>query len=361
MKKSSILTLAAVAFVAGCGQKSGEAPDEQAQMPVLAILARAVSQPSRDEVEVVGSLAARDAITVVSELDATLTAMAVEEGQAVEQGVTLFQLDDVQTAARLADAVAAHRVAELTHGRNEGLLANDTISQQAYDEDEATLRSGEARLKLAADDQAKASISAPFAGRVGECSVSVGQFVTRGQPLLELVKTDPLELVGNVPERHGPGLTRGLDVEFRTEAYPDEVFTAAIVYVSPSIDSASRTVRIKAALPNADGRLKPGMFGTVSIILEQREASLQIPESCIQMQGPAMMVVRVSTNGVAEFAPVQTGRRSKGRVEINAGLSEGDLVVVEGWQKMGPGSAVMAAPESERYGVAPGPIGGEGP
>ena len=359
MKKRSIITLSAAIVLAGCGQQSGDTPEQQAAPPTLAILARAVSEPSRDEVEVVGSLAARDAITVVSELDAALIAIAVKEGQAVVQGAKLFQLDDVQTAARLADAAAAHRVAELTHSRNEGLLANDTISQQAYDEGEAALHSGEARLKLAAADQSKTSISAPFAGRVGECPVSVGQFVTRGQALLELVNTDPLELVGDVPERHGPGLAPGLAVEFQTEAYPDEVFTATVTYVSPSIDSASRTVRIKAAVPNTDGRLKPGMFGRLSVILEQRAASLQIPESCIQMQGPAMMVVRVSTNGVAEFAPVQTGRRSKGHVEISSGLSEGDLVVVEGWQKMGPGASVIAAPESERYGVAPGPIGGE--
>ncbi|NQU40887.1 MAG: efflux RND transporter periplasmic adaptor subunit [Lentisphaerae bacterium] len=361
MKKRPMIALAAVVLLAGCGQKSDEAPEQQAQMPVPAIVARAVSEPTRDAVELVGSLAARDAITLLSELDATVTAIAVVEGQAVEAGAKLFQLDDVQTAARLAEAEAARRVAGLTHERNEGLLSNDTISQQAYDEGDAALQSAEARLKLAADDQAKTVISAPFAGRVGERSVSVGQFVRRGQLLLALVKTDPLEVIGAVPERYGPSLTPGLHVEFKTEAYPGEVFTASIVYVSPLIDSASRTVRIKAEVANEDGRLKPGMFGALAVILTEQEASLQIPESCIQMQGPAMIVVRVTTNGVAEFAPVETGRRSKGRVEVRSGLSDGDLVVVEGWQKMGPGSPVLAAPESVTYGVKPGPIGGAQP
>ena len=124
MKQRVALFLVTAAVMSGCGKKSDDAPGQEAQMPVNAVVARAVKEPVRDIVEVVGSLEARDAITVVSELDSTITEIAVTEGQQVNMGDPLFQLDDVKTAARLSEAEAAYKVAELTHKRNAGLIEN---------------------------------------------------------------------------------------------------------------------------------------------------------------------------------------------------------------------------------------------
>lgn len=342
--------------ISGCGKKQNEGPPPQAFMPVSAVLAKATAQPVKDSVRVVGSLMARDAITIVSELDATVTNVLVTEGQKIQTGDKLFLLDDVTTGARLSEAEAAHKLAALSNMRNADLLKNRTISQQTYDEGEANLKSKEALLKLAKDEHTKTTIHAPFPGTAGERTVSSGQFVTRGQPLLDLVRVDPLDIVGDVPERYTAALSNGQEIVFTTDAYPGQSFAASIWYVAPMLNAASRTIRIKAEIPNADSLLKPGMFGNMSITLEERDASLLIPESCIQMQESNTMVVRVNAEGRAELIPVKTGARSKGRVEILSGLTDGDLVVVEGWQKMGPGSPVLAAPESEAYGVTPGPV-----
>jgi membrane fusion protein (multidrug efflux system) len=343
----------AAAVVAGCGGNTNEGPPPGAEMAVSAILAEAVKEPVRDIVKVVGSLSARDEVTILSELDSTVVEVAVKEGRAVEKGAVLFRLDDVKTAAMLSDAEAAHQLAEISYKRSEGLLKNNTISQQAHDEARAALKSAKAQLELAGDQHFKTVITAPFSGVVGEKSVSIGQFVTRGRLLLSMVRMDPLDIVGDAPERYLAGLSTNLAVEFETEAYPRQTFKASIVYVSPTVDASSRTVRIKAEVPNAEGLLKPGMFGRMSIILEERDDSLLIPEACIRMQGPRMMVVRLNGENRSEVVPVTTGRRSEGRVEVLTGISEGDRVVVEGWQKTAPGTLVTAAPGSEAYGVPP--------
>lgn len=341
-------------LTAGCGgNKDQESAGPPPDMPVNAILARVVKKPTQERVDVVGSISARDEVTIVSELDSTITEVAIKEGERVKKGQTLFQLDSVRTAALLSEAEAAYRLAALSHKRNEGLLKNDTISQQAYDEADADVKSNKARLDLARDNNSKAVISAPFDGMIGERSVSTGQFVTRGQVLLSMVRTDPLNIVGDVPERYLTSLAQCKVVEFKTEAYPDKIFEAPVEYVSPTVDPASRTIRVKAALSNEEGLLMAGMFGNMSLILKERADSLSIPESCIQMQGAQMMVVRVNKEGRSEFVPVQTGGRSKGEVEIISGLEEGDHVVAEGWQKMGPGALVIAAAGSEKYGVSP--------
>jgi membrane fusion protein (multidrug efflux system) len=355
MKHTWIPLLITAMAISGCGKKNNDAAAAPPAMPVSAILAKATLQPIKDSVQIVGTLAARDMVTVISELDSTVTNVAVTEGQQLQKGDPLFLLDDVETRARLSEAEAAHRLAALSNMRNEDLLKNQTISQQSYDEGEANLKSKEALLDLAKDSQAKTIITAPFSGTAGERAVSAGQFVTRGQALLDLVRVDPLDIVGDVPERYTAALSNGLEVAFTTDAYPGQSFTASIWYVAPMLNTASRTVRIKAEVPNAEGLLKSGMFGNMSITLKERGQSLLIPESCIQMQESSKIIVRVNTAGQAELVPVQTGIRSKGLVEILSGLNDGDRVVVEGWQKMGPGSPVIAAPESEAYGVTPGP------
>jgi membrane fusion protein (multidrug efflux system) len=350
MKNGLTIMILAGLVLAGCSGKKDEAAGPP-MGPMSAILAKADKQTVKETVDIIGSIMARDQVTILSELDSTIKEVAITEGDRVKKGQKLFLLDSVKTAAMLSEAEAAHKLADLSHKRNKGLLENNTISQQAYDEAEAALKSKKARLDLAKDDHSKATITAPFEGMLGERAVSIGQFVTRGQLLLSMVRTDPLDIVGDVPERYLASLKHCKTVEFKSDAYPERTFEAMVEYVSPTIDASSRTIRIKASFSNKDRLLMPGMFGNMSLILEERADSLIIPEACIQMQGANMIVVRVNKEGISEFVPVTTGQRSKGSVEIISGLNEGDLVVVEGWQKIGPGSPVVAAPESTKYGV----------
>jgi membrane fusion protein (multidrug efflux system) len=325
-------------------------------------VARAERQTVEDRVVVVATLESKDTITVLSELDATVKEIAFSEGQAVRRGDSLIFLDDVRTRAELDEAEAGFRLAELSFNRNKELLDNQTISQQEYDQAEASYYDRKATLELARDLHENTVIAAPFSGLVGERDVSVGQFVTRGERLTRLMSMDPLEMVFDVPERHLGRLKAGLGVSFTADAMSDERFAGRVTYIAPRVSPRTRSVRVKAEVPNEDGRLKPGMFGDLALVLERRDDAVVIPESSIKIMGGAKMVVIVNGDGKAEFRPVRTGLRARGSAEVIEGLTAGELILVEGHQKVfGPGMTVVAAPESAEYGVDPGPLGSVGP
>ena len=341
----------------GCGKppppERGGPPGE---MIALAVVAPAEKQTVRDEISVVASLASRDEVTVVSELDATVMAIGFVDGQAVKEGDALVTFDTTQTAAKLEEAKAGYRMAELSYERNQALLKNETISQQEYDQAETDYFNRKAALALAEDNQSKTELRAPFDGVVAEKQVSVGQFVSRGTALTHLISVNPLDAEFDVPERYVGQLQKGQVIHFSAGAFADETFEGTVVYLAPSVDPQTRTLRVKAEIANEDGRLKPGMFGSLALVLSERADALVIPEAAIQFTSQGTMVIAVNGAGISEFRPVQVGQRSKGSAEILEGLAAGELVVVEGHQKMGPGMTVHAAPESERYGVTPGPI-----
>ena len=353
-----LFTFTLCLLLTGCGKPPGPGgPPMGGAFPVAAVVAKAQPETLSETVSVIGTIESTDAMMVVSELDSTVREILFTEGQQVEQDAVLVRLDDVATQARLAEAKAAHAMAKLSYDRNRKLLANDTISQQEFDESDTTFQDRTAALALAQDEQEKTQITAPFAGVVGERNISVGQFVTRAESLTELVRLDPLDVTFSVPERKLGKLRSDLSISFVPDAFPDNTVTGSVTFVAPQVDTRSRTIRAKASLANEDGKLRPGMFGRVTLAIDQKENALTIPESAVQLSGTGATVIRIDDEGKATFAPVQLGQRFKGRVEVIDGLAAGDLVVAEGWQKMGPGSPVIASPESADHGVTPGPLG----
>ena len=183
--------------------------------------------------------------------------------------------------------------------------------------------------------------------------VSLGQFTTRGEKLASLVETDPLEVAFNVPERYIGQLKMDQRIEISVEAWPGQMFSGNVVFISPKVDRASRTVLVKARIANPDMQLKPGMFGKIELIFKARDAALVIPEAAISYSNDDASVVVMNKEGVAEFRPVKVGIRLAGGAEIIEGLEAGERVVVEGFQKMGPGTPISISPESSRYGIGP--------
>ncbi|MFT5124153.1 MAG: membrane fusion protein (multidrug efflux system) [Verrucomicrobiales bacterium] len=344
-------------LLVGCGKPPAQqGPGGGGAYPASAVVALVTEQTVEDKVDLVASLAANEMVSVVSELDAKLLKIHFTEGQRVKQGDVLFTFDQVVTQAKLKEAESAYAMAAKTFDRGKQLLANQTISQQEFDQAETQLHQYEATISLARDEQQKTAITAPFDGIIGEKKVSAGQFVSRNQSLAQLIQVDPLQVVFEVPERYIGRLGETRHVSFTSEAYPGERFTGKIIYSAPLVDEKSRTLRTKAELSNTDGRLKPGMFGELALVFSERKHAMIIPEACIQLMGGTPTVVTVSPQGISGFAPVKTGARFKGKTEILEGLTIGDMIVIEGFQKMGPGMQVIASPESAQYDVTPGPL-----
>jgi membrane fusion protein, multidrug efflux system len=342
MRFSALLVLAIATF-AGCKKRGGAGgPPPGFATQVVAV--KAGHQPVTEALSIVGSVLANEAVDIKSEVGGTVEKIHFEEGQRVEAGALLVELDAGKVGASLAQAEANLNLAQLKWDRVQDLLKTRAVSQQEADEGRSGFDSATANVQLFREQLKDTQIRAPFAGVLGERMVSPGQVIAAEQKLTFLADIDPVKVEGSVPERFLSRVAVGQKFVFHVAAYPGEDFEGEVYFIAPQIDAANRTGLVKARVANPDGKLKPGMFATVDLALEVKKDAVVIPEAALMPQGDTTMVVIVDADMKAQLVPVKPGIRTGGRVEILEGLKGGETVVVEGWQKTRPGGAVMLAP-----------------
>jgi membrane fusion protein (multidrug efflux system) len=192
-------------------------------------------------------------------------------------------------------------------------------------------------------------------GILAEHMVSVGQVVPQGQELMMLVQQNPLEISFEVPEQYLSAIKERLAVNVRTDVYGEDTFSGELVYLAPRLRTSTRTLPVKAAVENTDGRLRPGMFGKVELVLSEQEEAMFVPESAVLQKGTTnQVIVRNPETYRAEFRDVEVGVRQGGRMQIVRGLEPDDLVVAEGTIKVFyPGMLLNFTEDSRRYGLEP--------
>lgn len=364
----AMVAVFAVLVAAGCAE---EEPTGQRAAPVEGAAAR--MDTLSVTVEAVGSLEARSRVEVKPEIAGRVSEILFDEGDSVRAGQVLVRLDRGRLAAELSAArasVSRARVEaenlERQLRRNDSLLARGAISEQAYDDLEtsyasaqAGLEEAEANLALARENLEDATIRAPFDGRVGVRSFDPGDYLAVGTSMFTVVDDDPLEIRFSVPERYLGQLELGSEIDVRVQSAPDRTVEGQLEFVSPYVNAASRSVELRALIPNADAVLRPGQFATVELQLEERPAVL-VPEAALlpREEGATVFLVR---GGAATPREVTMGLRRQGVVEILSGVSPGDTVVVAGQQRLEEGTAVavtMTGSEPSRAGATP--AGGDG-
>lgn len=189
-----------------------------------------------------------------------------------------------------------------------------------------------------------ARILAPFAGTVGARLVSPGQVISRQSTLTSLVDLETVKVEMNIPERNLGQVAVGQKIRFRVDAYPKESFDGDVYFVSPQLDPATRTALVKARVPNPDGRLRAGMFAKLDLAIRLRDDALVVPEPALLSNGDAFSVFVVTPQTNAVLRPVKVGLRLAGKAEVLSGLTNGEVVVVEGHQKLFPNAPVKLAP-----------------
>ena len=330
-----------VLFVASAAQ--AQAPKDASKgpppaMPVKAAAARIAL--AVDEVSAVGTLRADEAVTVRPEIAGRVVEFRFSEGQAVARGALLVRLDQSELGAVLASSRAQLMWEEQRMARAEDMHKKGFISQQGLDDQKTNLVRGKAKLAEDEAKLAKTEMRAAFSGVAGLRQVSEGQYVAAGTDIVRLEKIDQLKLDFRIPESYIARLKAGQPLKVLVDAYPDKSFAGSVYAIEPGVDDQTRTIQLRARVANAELKLRPGMFGRVQVQLGVRDKAIWIPEAAIVPKGQDTTVFRVVDNKV-ELVKVQTGVRRVGEVEIVKGLGEGDLVVTEGVQKVGPGSAVM--------------------
>jgi membrane fusion protein (multidrug efflux system) len=291
-------------------------------------------------VQAPGTARANESVEIRPQVSESITAIRFVEGERVEAGKVLIELEDSEAKADVAAAKAALLESENQATRARELFKTKAVSASALDQRTAQRDADRAALDAAESRLAESKIRAPFAGRVGLRRVSLGSLVTPATIITTLDDTDTIKLDFDVPETVLSLLAEGLAVEAYSAAWPERRFEGEVETVDTRVDPVSRTLIVRARIPNPDALLRPGMF--LSVVLRREDvAALMIPEQALVPEQSRQYVWVVGPADVVEKREVRTGRRRPGQVEIVAGLTAGERVVIEGTQKVQTGDTVQ--------------------
>jgi len=314
------------------------------QMP-LAVVAVPVREARLTlEAEALGTARANESVDVTAKVSNLVTAVRFAEGQQVRRGQVLIELDGREAQAELAIAEAALSESRSQFNRSRELYTTRALSEAQLEQIEATLKANEARVAFARSRLSDTVISAPFAGRVGLRRVSVGSLINPGALITTLDDTSMIKLDFTIPETLLSSVEAGREIVARSVAWPGEDFAGKVASVDSRVDPTTRSVTVRALMPNERGMLKPGMFLTVRLARGSSNALLVPEQSLVPEQGNVFVYVVRDDNRV-EKRQVRTGERRVGEVQIVAGLAVGEQVVTEGTQKLRDGAPVTVQTE----------------
>ena len=257
----------------------------------------------------------------------------------MKEGAVLVELDPVILKADLDKARSDVKLATANRERAETLAERGSGTNRARDEANAAYRAAQVSVALAEARLSKSTLTAPFSGVMGLRAVSPGAFVAPGQRIVELVQVDPLKVDFRVPENNAPKVRVGQTVLIASDASPDGVYEGKIYAIDPLVDINGRAIRLRANVPNADGKLSPGFFARLRVVTERRPNAILVPESAIFPLGGRTLVYKV-VDGKAQQQEVVLGQRMPGQVEVREGLKPDDVVVTSGQQRLRNNMAV---------------------
>ncbi len=394
MRTAVIPVILAALFAAGCSSdRPVQARQDQGPIAVRAVPVK-VRQIQR-VVESVGTLYPYDEVTISAEVDGPLSKVDADLGDSVAAGQILAQISDeeqkylvAQNEAQLRQALERlglksenDRVediretpevrraqadltdAEQRYKRVRELVDQRVGSQQDLDQAEARYKALQAgydaalnqtrnlirevdRYKAVLDLQRKklrdTSVRAPYSAYVKERQATVGQYVRANTPLFTLVKTDPIRLRIEIPERMAPWVKEGQMAQVTVEAYGDRVFDGRIWRISPSVDPSKRTFLVEALIQNPDGALKPGSYAKARVKTSKTEETMIVPFRAVNYVLGSYKAYVVE-DGTVQAREVKLGDRFGQDVEVLEGLRQGEQIAVTQVQRLDTGSKVRIA------------------
>jgi len=320
------------------GQPGAAGTPAVSQTAVAVVAVPARMERLAMELEALGTAHANESVDVTAKVSNLVTAVRFTEGQQVRRGDLLVELDADAARAELAITEAALTESRSQYNRSRELYTTKVLSDAQLEQIEASLKANEARVAVARSRLNDTLVRAPFAGRVGLRRVSVGSLISPGTVITTLDDTSTIKLDFTVPETFLSAVTPGLKILARSVAYPEKAFEGAVTSVDSRVDPSTRSVTVRAQVPNPSGLLKPGMFLTVRLSRGEMDVLLIPEQALVPEQGD--VYVFVAKGDVVEKRLVRTGQRRVGDVQVLQGLSAGEVVVTEGTQKLRDGASV---------------------
>ncbi len=302
-----------------------------------------VVSPNRlaERVSTTGELKANEEVELRSEAAGRLVAMHFREGEEVGSGALLVKINDSDLQAELKRAEVQRGLAAQREERVRALLNEKTVSQQVYDEAAGNLKTVDAEIELLEARIEKTEIRAPFAGRIGLRSMSEGGYVTSSTPIATLQDLDPIKLDFAVPEKYSGQIRAGAPIEFAVAGI-ERKFRGEVYAVEPRIDSATRSVRLRARAANPERLLFPGSFARIELVLAEQSDAILVPTTAL-VPGVETTTVFVIEDGKAVARQIETGQRTAADMQVTRGLKVGDRVITSGLQQIRGGMAVVPA------------------
>jgi len=324
--------------------------------PISVAVATAAERPWQTRLPTVGTLKALQGVDLSLETDGTVIDLQFESGQKVKAGQPLLRLDSAVESALLETALADLGLAQLDYGRGSQLVGSQAISKGEFDRLSAVQKKNRATVNQLRAALGKKSILAPFSGTIGIRQVDVGDYVATGTMIATLQDISSLYVDFFVPEQSVPKIAIGQPVEIIVAAYPSQTFPGTISAINPKLESSTRNMQVRATLANPDGKLLPGMFASLQVLLPNPKPQVVVPESAITytLYGNSLYVVAqkkaedgsVEKNDkgepilIAERRFIETGERRDGLVIITKGVQDGEKVVTAGQIKLDNGAPI---------------------
>ncbi len=359
-----LLVLLFLPFLASaCGRSEGMQPPH-ARPPTRVQVVDAQLRTVPQTISSVGAFESPNMTTIASEIRGRVVSLDVPEGQRVEAGRVLARLDDQELEAMLRVTRARLQNAQDRLTRLRRLREGSVSSEQAYEDALAEHDAAKAASEATGSQLDRTTIRAPFAGVVGLRLVNVGQYVDGGTPIVELTQVDPLELRFGVPQRFAAQISLGQVVRGRVGRCGPR-FEGRVNAIDPRVHAATRSMRIQASIPNADGGLYPGMAASLEVVVGQIEEAIVVPQEAIVRHGTRHIVYTLDEDDAAQQQSVELGQFFADGVHIRTGVAAGARVVAAGQQKLQPGAATAPAPFeptiNPNLALGSGPGAGAGP
>ena len=320
------------------------------QMPptaVTTVMAQRETWPST--MEVIGTAAAIQGVTVSADLPGTIDKIHFESGQWVKEGQILVELDTRQERAQLASLEAQRDLAGINYGRAQELVKEGVIAKQEFDNAAAQQKATEAQVGDIKAAIARKTIRASFSGVLGIRQVSLGQYLAAGQAIVSLQTLSPIYVNFGVPQQDSGKMVAGHVLRVASQDVPGVNFTGRIIALDSVINEQTRNIQVQAVVTNKDNRLRPGMFVQVQLPLGSPKQVIPLPASAINYApyGDSVYVISNMTDpkgrpykGVRQVVVKVEGSRGD-QVGVVSGINPGDEVVSSGVFKLRNGAPVL--------------------
>ncbi len=298
----------------------------------------AVELPMQDRIRATGTLRADESVDLAAEVSGRVTRIHFREGSYVQRGQLLLKINDAELQAQRERLRFRIELAQASEERQRRLLEIGGVSQEEYDAALGEVNVLRADVAHVEAQIARTELRAPFSGIIGLRYISEGAYVSPQTRVATLQALSPMKLDFSIPERYTGRVQIGDRVTFSVAGSPQR-YRGEVFAVEPRVDEDTRTLLIRAQVPNPEGSLFPGAFADIELIVEEIDNALPVPAISIipELEGRRVWVME---NGKAASRRVETGLRTDAAVQVTNGLTPGDTVLVSGIQVVRPGQSI---------------------